>query len=232
MGRIARAVVPGIPHHITQRGNHHETVFFHDEDRQVYLKALAQYCDRYGVRLLGYCLMSNHVHFVAVPEREDSLAKAFGRTHNDYARWVHVRHRQTGHLWQNRFFSCPLDSGHCWAALRYVERNPVRAQIVRDATDWRWSSAHAHVTGIDHSGLLKFEEWASCWTPQSWRDALVHGIEETLLVERLRTATRTGRPLGAEGFAIALEQVLHRRLAPRKSGPEPRSRAAGAATQS
>jgi putative transposase len=101
--------------------------FFHDDDRRVYLHALAEYCGRYGVRLMGFCLMSNHVHFIAIPEHADAFAKAFGRTHNDYARWLHVRQRQIGHLWQNRFFSCPLDSGYCWAALRYVERNPVRA---------------------------------------------------------------------------------------------------------
>jgi putative transposase len=152
VSRIARVVIPGIPHHITQRGNHRETVFFSDDARSLYLTTLAAHAQRYGARIPGFCLMSNHVHFGAVPEKPDSLAKAFGRTHNDYARWLHVRQGRGGHLWQNRFFSCRLDAGHCWAALRYVEHNPVRAGLTSAADDWPWSSARAHVTGVDPHG--------------------------------------------------------------------------------
>jgi putative transposase len=178
---------------------------------------------------LGYCLMTNHVHFIAVPERPDSLAKTFGRTNNDYARWLHIRQRQCGHLWQNRFFSCPLDAGHTWAALRYVECNPVRAQLTADAAGWAWSSAQAHVTGEEPSGLLDLAEWAAAWTPFAWRQTLRWGTEEGLLAERIRLATRTGRPLGAEGFVGALENVMDRPLAPRKCGPKPHAGRASAA---
>ena len=231
MGRLARIVVPGIPHHVTQRGNHRETVFFRDEDRHLYLASLAEHAPRHGVRLLGFCLMSNHVHFIAVPERPDSLAKAFGRTNHDYARWLHLRQRQSGHLWQNRFFSCPLDAGHTWAALRYVECNPVRARLALTATEWRWSSARAHLTGTDPSGLLDLSEWAASWTPISWCDALNRGVEDAMLAERIRMATRTGRPLGAEGFALSLEGILNRPIAPRKPGPKPKSKVASASAQ-
>jgi putative transposase len=221
MGRIARVVVPGIAHHITQRGNHRQPVFFDDEDRRVYLAALGENAARYGMRLLGFCLMTNHVHLVAVPERDDSLARALGRAQCDYARWQHIRQRQTGHLWQNRFFSCPLDSGHAWAALGYVERNPVRAGMTAAADQWPWSSARAHVTGVDESALLDMDGWRTCWTPPQWRQALEVGVGESFFEQRIRQATRTGRPLGAEGFASALERMLNRPLTPAKRGRKP-----------
>jgi putative transposase len=181
---------------------------------------------RYGTRLLGYCLMSNHVHLVAIPEREDSLAKTMGRIHADYARWLHIRQRQTGHLWQNRFYSCPLDSGHCWAALRYVERNPVRAGMVERPWDWTWSSAAAHVAAVDPTGLLDLQEWQTCWTGSLWRKALEEGTGEAQLAERIRLATRSGRPMGTADFTAALEHLLDRRLSPAKRGRKPRGQTA------
>ena len=86
--------MPGIPHHVTQRGNHHQNVFFRDSDRELYLGILRDNCSRHGLRVLAYCLMTNHVHLVLVPEDDHSLAKGLGRTHNDYARWIHVREQQ------------------------------------------------------------------------------------------------------------------------------------------
>jgi putative transposase len=231
MARLARFVAPGMAHHITQRGNHRQNVFFDDEDRRVYLAALAENAAKYGVRLIGYCLMTNHVHVIAAPEREESLAKAFGRAHADYARWLHVRHRQTGHLWQNRFYSCPLDAGHCWAALRYVELNPVRAKIAAEAWAWPWSSAAAHAGEQETNALLDWEEWRACWTPERWKRALEAGVRDALFEERLRLATRTGRPLGAPGFAESMEQIAKRALTPAKRGRKPLARAASAGAQ-
>ena len=141
MARFARVVAPGCWHHVTQRGNRRQTVFFSDDDRAVYLRLLGLECGRHGVRIAGYCLLSNHVHVVAIPSAEDSMAKAFGRAHVGYARWLNVRRGETGHVWQNRYFSCPLDERHRWEALRYVELNPVRAGLVKEASEYRWSSA-------------------------------------------------------------------------------------------
>jgi REP element-mobilizing transposase RayT len=144
-------VLPGRAYHITQRGKRRQQVFFCDTDRQMYLNLLRDHASRAGMQILAYCLMPNHVHVVAVPERVDSLAKGFGRTHNEYARWVHIRERQTRHLWQNRFFSCPLDKRRFAEALRYVELNPVRAGLVEDPCEWAWSSAPARINGTDRS---------------------------------------------------------------------------------
>ncbi|MGB7161246.1 MAG: transposase, partial [Tepidisphaeraceae bacterium] len=154
MPRVARVVVPGVPHHVTQRGNNRQDVFFVDDDRLAYLRILAQQCRKHGVAILGYCLMGNHVHLVVIPATADALAKAIGRTHWLYAQYVNRSHGRSGHLWQNRFYSCALDDEHTVFAMRYVEWNPVRARICRAARRYRWSSAAAHCLGRDGQGLL------------------------------------------------------------------------------
>ena len=135
MPRIARVVAAGAPHHVTQRGNARQPVFFCDHDRPSYLALLAEWNRRCGVQLLGYCLMTNHVHLVVVPATERSLAKAIGRTHYLYTRYVNHCRQRSGHLWQNRFFSTVLDRDHLVVALRYVDLNPVRARLASSAGD-------------------------------------------------------------------------------------------------
>src|SRR5882757_7174121 len=130
MPRQRRVVIPNCPHHITQRGNNRRAIFFGDGDREVYLTLLRAYAVECSVEILGYCLMTNHVHVIATPTVPSGLAKAFGRTHNDYARWLNIRRCESGHVWQNRFFSCPIETRYLWAVLTYVERNPVRAGLV------------------------------------------------------------------------------------------------------
>ena len=219
---MARVVVPGCWHHVTQRGNHQAMVFLTDADRRFYLELLKQYCARFRVRVAGYCLMGNHVHLVAAPAGADGLGKALGRTHNDYARWCNFKRRETGHVWQNRFFSCPLDGPHTWQALQYVERNPVRAGLVARAEHWQWSSAEAHVSGRDPTGLLDLADWGAHWSPACWRDVLQHGVEDAALLERMREATRTGRPMGGEPFLQEAEAAAGRALRPRKRGRRPK----------
>ncbi len=119
--------------------------------------------------MLGYCLMPNHVHLVALPHTADALAKAVGRTHFLYSQYINRLHGRSGHLWQGRFFSCALDETHCWAALCYVERNPVRARLAKRAWEYPWSSAEAHCTGTDQNGLLDLKEWRGRWETKTWR---------------------------------------------------------------
>ncbi|HEY1341397.1 MAG TPA: transposase [Bryobacteraceae bacterium] len=225
MGRIARVVIPDCWHHVTQRGNHQQTIFFSDSDRTFYLRLLRQNCDRYRVRIAGYCLMNNHIHLAAAPATEAGLARAIGRTHNDYARWLNLRRDVAGHLWQNRYFSCPMDEAHQWEALRYIELNPVRAGLVGRAADWQWSSARAHVSGRDSSGLLDWAEWRVRWSPETWGDALALGFDNAALLDRIREATRTGRPAGSPEFTRHLEALSGRELAKRTRGPKPKLRA-------
>ena len=149
MSRIARIVLPGIPVHVTQRGNGRQRVFFDDGDRQLYVDLLREHAGRAGFRVWAYCLMPNHVHLVGLPERERSLADGLGRTHANYARHFNLRTRGCGHVWQARFFSCPLDARHLWRAMAYVERNPVKAGLVDRATAWLHSSAASSSTPPD-----------------------------------------------------------------------------------
>jgi putative transposase len=219
MARLSRVVLPGCWHHATQRGNRRQTVFFEDSDRLFYIDRLREYCSRDRVKIVGHCLMTNHVHLVLVPESDTGLARALGRTHNDYARWLNFKRRATGHVWQNRFFSCPLDEAHQWHALRYVERNPVRAGMVEDAADWPWSSAVAHISGIDPHRLIDSTDWRDCWTFDAWREELNRLDDDAPHIDSLRRATRTGRPAGSADFVHRAEAALGRTLHLAKRGP-------------
>ena len=171
--------------------------------------------------------MSNHVHLLAIPRETSSLAKALGRAHTDYARWLNLRRGETGHVWQNRFYSCPLDEHYRWEALRYVELNPVRAGLVSEAANWRWSSAAAHTSGVDRTGILEWTEWSLRWNGATWRDALDQGIADAALLERIREATRTGRPAGGNEFVRELEESTRRCLRPQKRGPKVKTACGG-----
>jgi len=217
MPRIARAVIPDVAYHVTQRGNNRQKVFFRDEDRQTYLDLLAEECAAHRLAVLGHCLMSNHVHLVAIPGTKQSLAKAVGRTHWRYTLYVNRVRRRSGHLWQNRFFSSGLDDKHAVAAMRYIEQNPVREGIVRKPWRYPWSSAAAHVgTGPAHP-VLALDAWRRDWSPVRWRRMLLTGLDEDL-VERLRRQTLCGRPLGADAFVEEIERRLGRRLRLRPAG--------------
>lgn len=213
-------------HHVTQRGNGRHDIFFTERDREVYLNAFFDYAARYSLRVWGYCLMSNHVHFVVVPERERSLARVFGRTHSDYARYANLVQCSCGHFWQARFYSCALDEGHVWKALAYVERNPVRAGLVDKAEEYAWSTASAHLREDPLDGRIELNEWRRHYSGERWREALRVGVEEEALEERIREATRRGCPLGSEAFVERIGRALGRDLRPRPPGRPPKQTAA------
>jgi putative transposase len=213
MPRVARIVLPGVPHHITQRGNNRQDVFFVDDDRRAYLAILGEQAERFGLTVQGYCLMGNHVHLIATPSTAESLAKAVGRTHFLYTQYINRRHGRSGHLWQNRFYSCALGEPHLWLAMRYVERNPVRAKLVRLAWKYPWSSAAAHVNEGPPAGCLDLSGWASAWSASKWRNELRSPPEDDQ-VAALRLSTHRGRPLASDSFLSKLEHRLGRRLRP------------------
>jgi putative transposase len=188
------------------------------EDRQRYVQILGDHLDRHRVRLLGWCLMTNHVHLVAVPAAEESLGLALGQAHSEYALEWNRRMRRVGHLWQNRFFSCSLEAGRVLTAIRYVERNPARARMVGEAWDWPWSSAAAHLSPAVGDPLLDMEwrGWMTGaglaeWDFEQWR-GLLAGNEQAEEVAALRRATRAGEPFGSEAFVKRLELQAGRRL--------------------
>ena len=216
MARLARVVVAGLPHHVVQRGNRRQPVFFEEEDRFVYLKRLKAFGEKFGIDFWAYCLMDNHIHLIAVPETEQSLSRGLGDAHKSYTRLINFRHGWRGYLFQGRFSSYPLDEPYLYAAIRYVERNPVRAKLVTKAEDYPYSSAKAHVFGLKDLLLT------DCFLTQEikdWRSFLLgeDDQKDQILFEH---HAHTGRPLGNETFLKTLEQKLGRVLQKGKPGPK------------
>jgi putative transposase len=204
------------PHHVTQRGNGRRVVFETDNDRMVYLGLLQQHARLRRLAILGYCLMPNHVHLIVVPHREDSLRTALRNTHGRYAGYLNARQATSGHVWQGRYYSCPMDDAHLWSALRYTERNPVRAGMVRDPVDFPWSSARIHA-GSGWDGMIDLRPWSEHWSIDEWREFLA-ATELESESEALRRSTHRGRPLGSTRFVELLETRLVRPLLARPGG--------------
>lgn len=216
MARLARTVVPGMPHHIVQRGNRRQDVFFGEVDRWVYLQLLRAACLQHDVKVWAWCLMRNHVHVVAVPIRAEALAECFAEAHVRYTRWVNKRHAWQGHLWQARFGSSVLDERYLLAAVRYVERNPVRAHIVTLAWHYRWSSAAWHVGKAKRDPLVVGDEMLRS-VVGDWRSYLTDEGDKDEIAA-IRRDTVVNRPLGSEVFLYELEQQVGRPLIRRNPG--------------
>lgn len=209
MPRISRAVAVGYPHHITQRGNYRQTVFTSDEDLNKYLQLLQKYSAKYSLKIWAYCLMSNHVHYVAVPMNDYSLAKTFNALHMMYTRYFNQKSGGNGHLWQGRFYSCVLDEPHVYAAMRYVENNPVRAKMVDRPENYQWSSAASHV--YKHPDPVLAEGCYLTEVVKDWREYL-YGNADPHMTAALIQSTKTGRPCGDEAFTGIIEGITGRRL--------------------
>ncbi len=219
MARLARVVIPGIPHHVTQRGNRREAVFFEPADYRAYLEMIGEAAKSANTQIMAYCLMPNHVHLILVPADEDGLRATLADAHRRYTRRVNARNKWTGHLWQGRFGSVAMDENHLACAVRYVSLNPVRAGLVRKARDWEWSSVRAHLAGtgdgiVDVRPVLdRFPDFA----------ALLEAGEDEEAVKRLRQSETTGRPLGSEKWLESMERQTGRALLPKKRGPRPKT---------
>lgn len=209
MARMARVMIEKVPFHVTHRGNHKKQIFFSDGDRQEYLDVLRRYATRFDMSVWGYCLMHNHVHMIVVGSARWSISKALGNAHREFSRQRNRRNGVTGHSWANRFWSTALDEPHLWAAIRYVERNPVRAKIVEDATENAWSSARAHAFGSRDELLAPDRPFPGAIG--DWRRWLAVELDDETL-NRLRDNTATGRPSGSDAFVSEMERRLARSL--------------------
>ena len=220
MARLARVVFPGVPHHVTQRGNGGARTFFGDDDYAFYRDLLSLHCREAGVEVWAWVLMPNHVHLILNPADPDGLRRALAKVHRQYAGRVHARQKKTGHFWQGRFGAVAMDEAHLAAALRYVALNPVRARLVERAQDWCWSSARAHLNAREDGVTLirpaldRFPRFAE----------LLADAERDALVAPLRRSETIGRPLGDECFITRLELALKRNLRPLRRGPKPKSK--------
>jgi len=219
MARLPRLVLPGIPHHVTQRGNRRERTFFEDGDYQLYLDLLAEAAPRAGVEVWAYCLMPNHVHIVATPSDEHGLWRTFRHVHRHYTGFINARQRTTGHLWQGRFSSVAMDEPHFVTALRYIALNPVRARLTARAQDWPWSSARAHLAGED-DGIVTVAP--ALERVGDFPAFLSEPFDEALTYAALRAAESIGRPIGSPQWLEDMETRTGLTLRPRKPGPKPR----------
>ncbi len=222
MPRLARVIVPGIPHHVTQRGNRREPVFYEPDDYRLYRRLIAASARRANTEIWAYCLMPNHLHLIAVPAEEDGLRATFAEAHRRYTRTINARFGWTGHLFQGRFGAVAVDEDNLIAAARHIARSPVAAGLVASAGDWPWSSARAHLSGKDDE-LVRV---APLLTRIPDFAAFIGAPGEKAAARRLERAQSIGRPLGSPAWLAALEARLQRPLAVKKPGPKPRQTAA------
>ena len=214
MPRISRVVLEGYPHHITQRGVRSMDIFFSDEDRHYYIEQLRKNCEDHKVKINGYCLMTNHVHLILTPSKESSLGLCLRETHKAYTRRINFAQGVKGHLFQGRFFSCPLDEPYYITAMRYVERNPVKAKMVRLAWSYKWSSAAFHMGKVKNDPLIANRD-DLLGTEDSWKETLQSNPKDTdYFLER----TRTGRPCGSDAFIEIAEKLTGRDLFSKPAG--------------
>jgi putative transposase len=225
MARLARAVFPGVPHHVTQRGNGRARTFFGDGDYQLYRSLLTANCAAAGVAVWAWVLMPNHVHLILVPSDEDGLRRALAPAHRRYAGHVHLRETRSGHYWQGRFGCVAMDDGHLAAALVYVALNPVRARLVDHAQDWRWSSARVHLGLVRDDGLTQAGPVRERFPDLAER---ISAGEDLAASERLRRAETVGRPVGSADFVAELERQSGRPLRRQNRGPKPKTTLSGA----
>ncbi|WP_284267773.1 transposase [Mesorhizobium huakuii] len=215
MARLARIVVPDLPHHVTQRGNGRTKVFFTSEDYALYKTLLVEHCRAVNVGTWAWCLMPNHVHLILTPTDPDGLRRALAKVHRAYAGIIHARQKKAGHFWQGRFGAVAMDEDHLLSAVRYVGLNPVRAGLVKQAADWPRSSARAHLTG-EPDGVTD---------PQPMRDRLrsssgLFDLVETdaAAFDALRKAESVGRPVGGEAFLSRIAAQTGKAVKPGKRG--------------
>lgn len=214
MPRTARIVVPGIAHHVTQRGNRRQQTFFCEADYCRYIELVGEGCRNSGVDVLAWCLMPNHVHLVLVPPSPDSLGSALALAHRSYTWVVNRRNGWQGHLWQNRFFSCPMDEEHTMKVVRYVELNPVRARLVEVPQSWRWSRARARIMGMPDPLVGGNKALPPC---EGWAEFLAAGLAEDE-IELIRSHQSAERPLGSKAFLARIEAETGRSLRQRSRG--------------
>jgi putative transposase len=196
MPRTARIVLPGIPHHVTHVGKNHQQIFIDDQDRISYLEILKNRCNEIPIEIHGYCLMPNHIHLVATPPEKNSLTSVVGYTHRIYSKQYNERYdKKHSRLWQSRFYSCPLDEAHFLQALIYVDRNPVRAGFVDLPWNYKWSSARAHIEGIDPMELIDMQSWERIASEYDYQTVLKQKMDG-YIISSIEEHTISGKPLG------------------------------------
>jgi putative transposase len=215
--------LPGVPQHITQRGNNRQVCFFEDADYRLYLSLLAAACQRHHCAVHAYVLMTNHVHVLITPQFADGVSLLMRDLGRDYVRQVNQAYRRTGTLWEGRFKSSLVDSeGYCLACYRYIELNPVRANMVAHPQEYPWSSFSVNALGRSNDLIAPHECWLALGpTDAQRRRSYLSLFEQTLdacSIESIRHAVRKGLPTGSDRFKSQIEAALSIKLGNGKRG--------------
>lgn len=213
MPRRSRIVLPGVPHHITQRGNYRHRTFFDDDDREFYLERLHYYSCLNGLKIAAYCLMDNHTHLSVIPESNDSLRLTFSPLHMTYSQHLNKKFKRNGINWQGRFFSSPMDEEYTWITFQYIALNPVRAGIISEPALYKWSSAASHL-GLRTEKFLTADQK---WLDMAYRaiSEISNGVSDTNSLNKFDYIDNTlhaNLPLGSEEFIGELENRIGRKL--------------------
>ena len=223
MPRRARIKCSGIPHHIIQRGNNRLACFFSEADYQFYLESLSEGAKRYNCGVHAYVLMTNHVHLLVTPGEEKDLSYLMRYLGSRYVQHVNYVYRRSGTLWEGRFKSSLIDSGrYLLTCYRYIELNPVRAGMVAEPADYKWSSYGAHALGhandliLDHPCYLALSE-NSAMRQEAYRELFRCHVEEETL-KAIRESVNSGLALGGDQFKYQIEAALARSVRAGKPG--------------
>lgn len=219
MARQARIVIENTAHHITQRGNRGENVFFEKSDYQTYLDILTEQCERFKVSLFGYCLLPNQVHFIAEPKESELMARAIGETHRRYSCLINERNDWRGHLFQDRFFSYPCDEQNALRAARFIETLPVTMGIAPKPENYLWSSAKSRIKVVENHFLKPFRSFHAV---QNWADYLARPMDPDEM-NKIQLHLQTGRPRGSDLFLDNIEEKIGRTVRPQKRGRKSKS---------
>ncbi len=214
MAKIRRIVIPNTPHLVTQRGVRSMNIFFKEEDYIYYKKMLLEQCKIHSLKVVSYCLMTNHVHLIVIPKNKESLSKAIGETHRLYTRKINFEQKVKGHLFQERFYSTPLDETHFLYALRYVEQNPVKAYMVKYPWEYKYSSVRYRLKLIKEDLLL-----SSCKEIDGIEDYKKF-LQEEAKIKLIKEKTRTGKPCGDKDFYDKIQEITGFDYKNKKTGPK------------
>ena len=217
MPRKRRFILPNIPHHTIQRGNNRQSIFFEKEDYDYFLGRLKQLSRENGVEIGSYCLMTNHIHLLTYPATEAGMIKCMKMVCQHYTQYVNKKYKRTGKLWENRYKIHWVDPEREWVLARYIEKNPLRAGLVRQAEEYPYSSARRNLLG-SRNGLIR-REIVTERNRAGYREFFHEDdFKEQALTEEINLRVEQGKAFGGENFISRLGELLGISVDYRKRG--------------
>jgi len=223
MPRKPRMYLPDIPCHVIQRGNNREACFFSDQDYQFYLECLHNASERYRVKVHAYVLMTNHVHLLLTPKREESISLTMQSLGRRYVQYINKEYRRSGTLWEGRHKASLVDEDHyLLTCMRYIEMNPVRANMVEHPVDYRWSSYHCNGNNQYNKFVTEHEIYKSLGREPEVRSKVYRSLFDREIEEKdismIRQSALFSVPTGSNRFKKQIEKVVNRKLGYAKRG--------------